>query len=82
MVYGNKKELDRDAIYYHYYDWPAFHMVKRHYGIKTDRYKIMHFYDDNDAWEFYDLQEDPKEKNNLIDNPKYQEEIKMMKQKL
>ena len=82
VVYGNKKELDRDAIYYHYYDWPAFHMVKRHYGIKTDRYKIMHFYDDNDAWEFYDLQEDPNEKNNLIDNPKYQEEIKMMKQKL
>ena len=61
----------RDAVYYHYYDFPAFHMVKKHYGVRTDRYKLMHFYDDIDTWELYDLQEDPNEIKNQIDNPKY-----------
>ena len=63
----------RNAIYYHYYDFPAFHMVKRHYGIRTQRYKLMHFYDDIDQWEMYDLQEDPQEVRNLYDDPAYTE---------
>lgn len=61
----------RDAVYYHYYDYPAFHMVKKHYGVRTKRYKLMHFYDDIDTWELYDLEEDPKEIKNQIDNPDY-----------
>ncbi|APY09420.1 sulfatase [Winogradskyella sp. J14-2] len=61
----------RDAVYYHYYDYPAFHMVKKHYGVRTKRYKLMHFYDDIDTWELYDLEEDPKEVKNQIDNPEY-----------
>src|SRR5690606_22789958 len=72
----------RDAIYYHYYDYPAFHMVKKHYGVKTKRYKLMHFYDDIDAWEFYDLKEDPKELHNAINDQKYQDVIKDMHVKL
>ncbi|MBU2927658.1 sulfatase family protein [Winogradskyella psychrotolerans] len=61
----------RDAVYYHYYDYPAFHMVKKHYGIRTKRYKLIHFYDDIDTWELYDLEEDPKEIHNQIDNSDY-----------
>jgi uncharacterized sulfatase len=63
----------RDAIYYHYYDFPAFHMVKRHYGVRTDRYKLMHFYDDNDQWELYDLEKDPTEAHNLYGDAQYAE---------
>jgi uncharacterized sulfatase len=63
----------RNAIYYHYYDFPAFHMVKRHYGIRTDRFKLMHFYDDIDIWEMYDLQKDPREMNNIYNHPDYAE---------
>ena len=61
----------RNALYYHYYEFPAEHMVKRHYGIRTDRYKLIHFYRDNDQWELYDLQTDPSEMHNLYDNPAY-----------
>ena len=82
VLYGEEAEIGRDAIYYHYYDFPAFHMVKRQYGIKTDRYKLIHFYDDIDTWEFYDLEKDPKEQNNLIDAEEYQDEVEMMHQKL
>ncbi|GAB3342252.1 sulfatase [Marivirga atlantica] len=66
-----KDDNFRDAVYYHYYDYPAFHMVKKHYGVRTERYKLMHFYDDIDTWELYDLEEDPKEIHNQIDNPAY-----------
>lgn len=61
----------RDAIYYHFYEFPAEHMVKRHYGIRTSRYKLIHFYNDIDTWEMYDLQEDPTEMNNLYGKPEY-----------
>ena len=59
----------RQSIYYHYYEHPGWHMVKKHYGVRTQRYKLIHFYDDIDAWEFYDLQEDPREIHNLYGDP-------------
>lgn len=61
----------RDALYYHYYEYPGFHMVKRHYGVRTDRYKLIHFYDDIDEWELYDLQEDPHEMNSVYGDEEY-----------
>lgn len=73
-------EKFREAIYYHYYDFPAFHMVKKMYGVRTDRYKLIHVYDDIDQWELYDLEKDPQELHNLIDDPGYQKiksELKM-----
>jgi arylsulfatase A-like enzyme len=63
----------RDAAYYHYYEYPAEHMVKRHYGIRTDRYKLIHFYYDIDEWELYDLQNDPDEMKNVYGDPAYSE---------
>jgi arylsulfatase A-like enzyme len=61
----------RDAIYYHYYEYPGPHMVKRHYGVRTDRYKLIHFYYDVDEWEMYDLKNDPDEMNSIYNDPNY-----------
>ena len=72
----------RDAIYYHYYDFPAFHMVKKMYGIRTKRYKLFHVYDDIDEWELYDLEEDPSEVNNVINDDIYNEVEQLLRKRL
>lgn len=61
----------REAIYYHYYEYPAQHSVKRHYGVRTDRYKLIHFYFDVDEWELYDLEKDPHEMKSVYNDPSY-----------
>ena len=72
----------RDAIYYHFHEYPAEHAVKRHYGVRTERYKLIHFYNDIDTWELYDLQEDPTEMKNVYDDPAYAKVRKQMHKKL
>ena len=63
----------RNSIYYHYYEYPGIHAVKRHYGVRTDRYKLIHFYHDINEWELYDLESDPDEMKNVINDPAYEE---------
>ena len=64
----------RESIYYHYYEYPhGWHKVKRHYGVRTDKYKLIHFYHDIDAWELFDLQADPNELNNVVDDTAYRD---------
>ena len=53
-------------------------MVKRHYGVATERYKLMHFYYDIDEWEMYDLEKDPHEMKSVYNDPDYAEVQKMM----
>lgn len=68
----------RDALYYHYYEYPGPHSVKRHYGVRNDRYKLIHFYNNIDKWELYDLQEDPMEMNNLYGTKGYEETTQLL----
>lgn len=82
LLKGENPSTWRKAIYYHYQEYPAEHMVKRHYGIRDQRYKLIHFYQDIDAWEFYDLEKDPAEMHNLIKDPAYQDEIARIKEDL
>lgn len=62
----------RKEHYYHYYEYPGSHMVKRHYGISTARYKLIHYYYDIDEWELYDIQTDPLEMKNVYNEPSCQ----------
>ncbi|MCP3918943.1 MAG: sulfatase [bacterium] len=60
----------RDAIYYHYYEYPSEHYVPRHAGIRTERWKLIHYYP-FDEWELFDLEHDPDETQNLYGDPTY-----------
>ncbi len=81
---GNKNPEDwRESVYYHYYEYPhGWHDVKQHYGIRTDRYKLIHFYHDVDLWELYDLKVDPNELNNVYGQEAYLEIQEQLKQEL
>lgn len=65
ILKNGKADNWRKSIYYHYYEYPSVHMVPRHYGIRTERYKLMHFYQFGNEWEMYDLKEDPDELTNI-----------------
>lgn len=72
----------RDAVYYTYYEYPSSHMVKRHYGVATERYKLIHFYYDIDEWEMYDLRTDPMEMTNIYDDPAHAAVREMLHRRL
>jgi arylsulfatase A-like enzyme len=65
------KSWKRDAVYYHYYEYPAEHMVNRHYAIVTKQYKLIHYYFSTDAWELIDRKKDPLELKNVYNDPAY-----------
>lgn len=72
LLKGEKTKDWRNRLYYHYYEYPAEHAVRRHEGIRNERYKLIHFYGhDIDSWELYDIKSDPTEMVNQFDNPKY-----------
>ncbi len=82
LLKGEKEKWNREAVYYHYYEYPAEHAVKRHYGIATKNFKLIHFYYDVDEWELYDRKKDPQEINNVINDPAYATTVAELKQKL
>jgi arylsulfatase A-like enzyme len=82
ILEGNRPGNWRKSMYYHYYEYPGWHAVKRHYGVRTQRYKLIHFYYDVDEWELYDLKKDPNELNNVYENPVYGETVKQLKAEL
>ncbi len=76
LLQGRTPSDWRTSMYYHYYEYPAVHSVKRHYGVRTQRYKLIRFYNDIDEWELYDLQSDPDEMQNVYNDPRYAEVVK------
>ena len=82
LLKGEEAEQWRTSIYYHYYEFPSVHMVPRHYGIRTERFKLMHFYEFGEEWELYDLEKDPDELNNLYGKPKYAKRTNALKMQL
>ncbi|HOY50818.1 MAG TPA: DUF4976 domain-containing protein, partial [Prolixibacteraceae bacterium] len=82
LLTGHPEQWNREAVYYHYYEYPSVHMVKRHYGIVTREFKLAHFYYDVDEWELYDREKDPMELHNVYADPAYAEVVADLKVKL
>ena len=78
LLKGNSQEWTRDAVYYHYYEYPSVHMAKRHYGIVNKDFKLVHFYFDVDEWELYDRLNDPNEINNVYNDPNYKDVVEAL----
>jgi arylsulfatase A-like enzyme len=81
LLNGKQPKDWRKAMYYRYYHYPGDHQVQQHYGVRTERYKLIFFHRIN-AWELYDLQKDPHELNNVYAEPAYAATVKELKSEL
>ena len=88
---GDKPQEWRENLYYHYYDYPAIHMVRRHDGVFDGRYKLIHFYGegkgkdegaDIEYFELYDLLTDPHEMKNVYNDTAYKEHADRLRKEL
>ncbi len=81
LLRGKKPKDWRTAMYYRYYHYPQDHRVQPHYGIRTDRYKLIYF-NKIDQWELFDLRKDPRELNNDYAAPAYSKTAQKLKNDL
>ncbi|MBJ6368505.1 sulfatase family protein [Snuella sedimenti] len=82
VLEGNTPEDWQQGMYYHYYEFPYWHHVQPHYGIRTKKYTLAHFYYNIDVWELYDLEKDPHQMHNIINDPQYANVIGSLKKEL
>ena len=67
----------RKSFYYQYFEYPTPHRVQPHYGVVTDRYKLVHFTGAGapDYWELFDLKSDPMEMKSVYEDPAYKDTV-------
>ena len=78
LLKGDFENWNREALYYHFYEYPSVYMVKRHYGIVSKEFKLVHFYNDIDEWELYDRIKDPHEIKNVYSDPEYEKVVESL----
>ena len=81
LLKGKTPENWRKSIYYHYYEFPGPHSVQRHNGIRTERYKLINYYQLGEK-EMFDLKLDPKEMKSVYNEPEYAEIQTRLEQEL
>ena len=86
LLKGNTPKDWRTSLYYHYYEYPGYHSVRKQEGVFTKEYKLIRFYgedlSDGEDWEYYDLRKDPNEMNNIYDSPKEKKRIMTLKKEM
>jgi len=81
LLRGRKPFTWRNSFYYRYYHDPGHHNTRAHYGVRTETHKLIYFWKKN-QWEFYNLQSDPFELNNLYGHPAYAGLVEKLKREL
>ncbi|MCK4563948.1 MAG: DUF4976 domain-containing protein, partial [Verrucomicrobia bacterium] len=75
LLKGETPKDWRTSLYYHYYEYPGAHSVRRHEGVFNGRYKLIRFYGkdvpEGEEWELFDLEKDSTEMKNIHGNPEY-----------
>lgn len=86
LLEGETPKDWRGSLYYHYYEYPGWHSVKRHEGAFDKRFKLIRYYgkdvENGEEWEFFDLERDPSEMKSEYSNPEYAGEVARMKKEL
>ena len=81
ILEGKAPDDWRPSTYYRYYEFPGGHSVQKHYGVRTQRYKLI-FFHELDEWELFDLEKDPREMKSVYDDPSYAAVVKELKAEL
>ncbi len=81
LLRGQKPKDWRTSMYYRYYHYPQHHRVQPHYGVRTERYKLIYFNKLNE-WELFDLQKDPRELKNVYNDPSYADVLRKLKEEM
>ncbi|HEY8165617.1 MAG TPA: sulfatase, partial [Gemmatimonadaceae bacterium] len=81
LLRGERPDDWRSAIYYQYFEYPGWHSVRRQYGVRTLRYKLVHYYEVNE-WEFFDLRRDPDELRSVYADPGYATRVRRLQDTL
>jgi arylsulfatase A-like enzyme len=86
LLKGESPQDWRTHLYYHYYEYPGYHAVRRHEGVTDGHFKLIRFYGldvpNNEEWELYNLKNDPNEMHNVYSNTAYIKIVKDLKLKL
>jgi len=77
-----KETLWREDFLYEYYEYPAVHMVRKNRGVRTKRWKYIHYFEEPQEFELFDLQNDPHEMHNLINDPAYKDILERLKARM
>jgi arylsulfatase A-like enzyme len=72
----------RKDFLYEYYEYPAVHSVRKNRGIRTKRWKYIHYFEEPEEFELYDIQNDPEEMNNLYDNPAFMDVVAQLRERM
>jgi arylsulfatase A-like enzyme len=72
----------RDAFWYEFWEYPAEHCIRKHRGIRTARWKLLHFWEQPEEWELFDLEADPDETTNLAGRPEHADTVARLAQQL
>src|SRR5207253_2861933 len=81
LLEGDKTEWRKDWLY-EYYEFPGPHDVRKNRGVRTERYKYIHYFEEPQEYELYDLEKDPNERTNLVEKKEYAEILASLRKRL
>ena len=81
LLEGRKTDWREDFLY-EWYEYPAVHCARKHRGVRSERWKLIHFWEQPEEWALYDLKQDPDEMINLVDRPQHARLVAQLKQRI
>jgi len=82
ILHGQDPSDWRASFLYEYYEYPAVHCVRKNRGIRTHQWKLIHFWEEPQSYELYNLKDDPDEVRNVASDPKYKNVFDELKDRL